>query len=86
MLTAQIPTIDDEQGLIWYWFNWFGSTWYGHDGGDWGINTDMIFRQEDGAGVILLVNGELSFEGVSPADAEPNPRGSTFAPPPGCLA
>ena len=60
LLASQIPSIDPEQGLIWFGFDWLGSTWYGHDGGDWGINTDMMFRQEDGTGFVLLVNGELN--------------------------
>jgi hypothetical protein len=30
----------------------------GHDGGDWGVSTEMMFRVSDGTGFVVLMNGE----------------------------
>ena len=60
VLSPSVPKIDETQGLIWYWYDWLGSTWYGHSGADWGINTEFMFRKEDGLGIVLLVNGGIS--------------------------
>lgn len=58
MLSAQIPDIDDTQGLIWYSWDLDGDTVWGHNGGDDGVATEILFRPSDGAGVVLLANGD----------------------------
>jgi len=61
MKTVQYPTVDNTQGLIFYYDNIFGDWNIGHDGGDPGVSTDMYYRPSDGVGVILLANSDFSF-------------------------
>lgn len=58
MLTAQVPALDESQGLTWY--NWAlgDDTVWGHNGGDDGVATEILFRKSDGAGVVVLMNGD----------------------------
>ena len=58
MQKLQVPALDDSQGLIWY-FDTFGTrTVLGHDGADPGTSGHMYFDPKDGAGVLLVANGE----------------------------
>jgi CubicO group peptidase (beta-lactamase class C family) len=62
MRRQQIPILDAEQGLIWF-YNGFGNARphvLGHDGSDNGTSSYMFFDPADGAGVILLSNGMWS--------------------------
>jgi CubicO group peptidase (beta-lactamase class C family) len=45
------------QGLIWYRSKGPRGWLVGHSGGDYGVSTEMWFRQSDGAGAIVLANG-----------------------------
>jgi len=57
MRRVQYPDIAPQFGLIWYYKNLSGWTLLGHNGGVFGIATEMFFRPSDGVGVILLMNG-----------------------------
>jgi CubicO group peptidase (beta-lactamase class C family) len=58
MRRVQAPTLDDTQGLVWF-FDDFGKRTkvMGHDGSDNGVSANMYFDPADGAGVIVLSNG-----------------------------
>ncbi len=60
MLTDQLTGINAPwQGLIWYREDAGGlGTLYGHNGGDSGVTTDLWFRRSDGAGAVVLANGD----------------------------
>ena len=61
MKTIQYPSVNNTQGLIFYYDNLFGNWSIGHDGGDPGVSTDMYYRPSDGVGVILVANSEFNF-------------------------
>jgi CubicO group peptidase (beta-lactamase class C family) len=58
MRRVYFPDLDDHQGLIWY-YDSFGSRKrvIGHEGTDPGTRSMMYFDPEDGAGVLLVTNG-----------------------------
>ena len=58
MRKIHFPELDDEQGLIWYYEN-FGERRrvMGHEGSDPGTSSMMFFDPKDGAGVLLVANG-----------------------------
>ena len=58
MRTIQFPSIQADQGLIFYTFDDLGRTIWGHSGGDAGVSTNMYFDLADKTGVIVLTNGE----------------------------
>ena len=58
LISPQIPDIDDTQGLIWYAWELGDDEVWGHNGGDDGVATEILFRKSDGAGVVLLMNGD----------------------------
>lgn len=58
MRTIQFPNIADDQGLIWYFYTEADGLWWGHNGGDLGISTDMYFNETTGTGLVVLTNGE----------------------------
>lgn len=63
MWSAQIPSIQADQGLVWYqeeiFLNGGGSTFlWGHNGGEAGVSTDMYFDPEQKIGLVVLANGE----------------------------
>lgn len=60
MLTNQLsPDVGPWQGLIWYRVQPEGlGTLYGHNGGDDGVWADMFFRPSNGAGAIVMANGD----------------------------
>jgi CubicO group peptidase (beta-lactamase class C family) len=45
------------QGLIWYWAQRHGVRYIGHSGGDPGVGTSLLFR-EDGVGAMVFTNGD----------------------------
>jgi CubicO group peptidase (beta-lactamase class C family) len=63
MRRSQIPDLVDGQGLIWYAFRRAGRRLIGHNGGDWGVATQMYFRPDDGVGVVVLANGNWHWTG-----------------------
>jgi len=50
------PTVNSQQGLIWYYKNANGRTLFGHNGGDVGSLTEMFISFSDNIGVVLLNN------------------------------
>jgi CubicO group peptidase (beta-lactamase class C family) len=58
MRTIQFPAIADDQGLIWYYYTDAMGTWWGHNGGDAGVSTDMYFNEATQTGLVLLTNGD----------------------------
>ncbi len=58
MLTEQVPDLEEGQGLIWYSWELGDDTVWGHNGGDDGVATEALFRMSDGAGVVILMNGD----------------------------
>jgi len=59
--TAHYPNLDSEQGLIWYEWDLNGETIRGHNGGDYGVSTEMGVR-EDGVGFVLLMNASGGYD------------------------
>jgi CubicO group peptidase (beta-lactamase class C family) len=60
MRRKQIPSIDDTQGLIWYYAS-FGSSStnvIGHNGSDDGASSNMFYDPASGAGVVLVANAD----------------------------
>lgn len=58
MFEAQIPDLDEDQGYAWYHDTYGGRAVIGHDGWDPGASSLMFFDPSDGAGVLLVANGE----------------------------
>jgi len=58
MRSSQVPDEIAGQGLIWYVLHRRGERYWGHNGGDSGVATQMFFRPTDGTGVITLTNGD----------------------------
>lgn len=46
------------QGMVWYRTSGPGGYLIGHGGADSGVRTEMWFRRDDGAGAIVLANGD----------------------------
>ncbi|MEQ1500973.1 MAG: serine hydrolase domain-containing protein [Myxococcota bacterium] len=55
MRTAQVPSLEPSQGLVWFTWDDDG-TWWGHDGADLGVATTLGYRLDDGLGYIVLTN------------------------------
>ncbi|MFT4976617.1 MAG: CubicO group peptidase (beta-lactamase class C family) [Myxococcota bacterium] len=58
LLTVQFADIDDEQGLGWYSWTLNGREVWGHNGGEQGAATEMLFWPDDGVGAVVLMNSE----------------------------
>lgn len=58
MLSPQVTELDETQGLIWYSWELGRDTVWGHNGADDGVSTEILFRESDGAGVVILTNGQ----------------------------
>ena len=58
MMTIQFPDLDADQGLGWYRWRLDGETVWGHNGGELGAATEILFWSEEGRGVVVLMNGE----------------------------
>lgn len=66
MLTVQRPDVDSDQGLAWYRSaaledaqgDFADGEWWGHDGGDPGVATQMLWNRRTGVGIVLLMNTE----------------------------
>ena len=72
MMRLQTPDLDDTQGLAWYYDDFGDRTdIVGHNGGDPGTSSQMFFDPADGAGVLIVANGDwYNRNGDSPeADA-----------------
>jgi CubicO group peptidase (beta-lactamase class C family) len=62
MLSTQVPTLDNTQGLNWYQEILYGPngevTVWGHNGGESGVSTDLYLDLNTGIGLVVLSNGE----------------------------
>jgi hypothetical protein len=58
MRKVSFPKADSKQGLVWYFDKIGNSRVMGHDGSDPGVSTVMHYRPKDGAGFLILMNGE----------------------------
>ncbi len=47
-----------NQGWIWTQLSWGGDTWWGHNGSEQGVFTEMYFRTSDEMGFVVLMNGD----------------------------
>ena len=56
MLSPQIPSVEPGQGVWWYSIAVDDRTWTGHNGGEYGVATDMFFDAAAGVGFVLLMN------------------------------
>lgn len=56
--TPATPAINPTQGLVWYYFSDSGADWWGHNGGDAGVSTDMYFHEASQTGIVLLTNSD----------------------------
>jgi CubicO group peptidase (beta-lactamase class C family) len=57
MNSVHYPDLDSQQGLVWYTWDHNDATLLGHNGGDYGVSTEMGIR-EDGTGFVILMNAE----------------------------
>jgi len=58
MWSSQIPGIDPTQGLNWYQEFFGTATLWGHNGGEYGVSTDMYLDPINNIGICVLTNGE----------------------------
>lgn len=56
MLGRALPGFDANQGLAWFHSRVAGREVVGHDGGDFGVSTEMWLDRTTGVGVIVLMN------------------------------
>lgn len=57
MFRLHVPTLDDTQGLGWYYDDYGSRDVIGHDGEDPGATSFVFFDPADGAAVLLVANG-----------------------------
>jgi len=58
MRSQVVPAIDPGQGIVFYNFEDTYGTWWGHNGGDMGVSTNMFFNDATNTGLITLTNGD----------------------------
>jgi CubicO group peptidase (beta-lactamase class C family) len=64
MRRIQYPAIAPQYGVFWYCKNLRGWELLGHNGGNYGVATEMFFRPAAGVGVILLMNGDWTYRNI----------------------
>ncbi len=64
MRSEIVPDIVDLQGLIFYAYEDAYGTWWGHNGGDLGVSTDMYFNDETKTGLIMLTNSDANHQSI----------------------
>ena len=58
MRSQVVPAIDAGQGIVFYSFEDAYGTWWGHNGGDLGVSTNMFFDETTNTGLITLTNSD----------------------------
>ncbi len=58
MVAVYDEDLDEDQGLMWYRWLLDGETVVGHNGGETGVSTEILYRPSDGRGVVVLMNSE----------------------------
>lgn len=64
MRSEIVPDILDLQGLIFYGYEDAYGAWWGHNGGDAGVSTDMYFNDETNTGLIVLTNSDANHQDI----------------------
>ena len=72
-----VPAIGLKQGLAWYSFDYLGATYWGHNGGIVGVNTNMYWNRTDDIAYItvenmMTENEDLVFEMIEANNLEQN--------------
>lgn len=62
MKAVASPSVDGNQGLGLFYRELEGERWFGHDGGEDGVFTELFIRERDGLGFVLLINGDVDDE------------------------
>lgn len=60
---VQVPHLDPNLGLVWYYYNVGGYRVLGHEGAEIGVGTDMFFRPHDRVGALVFSNTSADDEG-----------------------
>ena len=55
---VQDESVSSSQALSWYYRSLAGSRWLGHSGSAFGTSAQMLYRPEDGRGIVLLTNSD----------------------------
>lgn len=58
LFTPQVPSLDPDQGLLWYRWELDGEEVVGHNGGEVGTAAEILLRRRDGLGLVVLMNSE----------------------------
>jgi CubicO group peptidase (beta-lactamase class C family) len=58
LLRVQYPELDEDQGLGWYRWRLDGQQVWGHNGGESGASTEVLWDPEAELGVVVLMNAE----------------------------
>lgn len=67
MRSQVVPAIDPGQGIVFYSYDDAYGTWWGHNGGDMGVSTNMFFDETTNTGLITLTNGDGNHEPIRDA-------------------
>jgi hypothetical protein len=67
MHSAVIPAIDPGQGIIFCSYDDAFGTWWGRNGGDLGVSTNMFFDEATNTGLITLANSDGDHEPIRDA-------------------
>ena len=66
MFTPQFPSVDSGQFVFWYQSSVGDRTVFGHNGGDQGVATQILFSPESGIGVVVMLNTDWETAGEAP--------------------
>ncbi|MBT6491771.1 MAG: beta-lactamase family protein [Deltaproteobacteria bacterium] len=66
MFTPQFPSVDSGQFVFWYQSSLGDRTVFGHNGGDQGVATQILFSPESGIGVVVMLNTDWETAGEAP--------------------
>lgn len=58
LFSPQVPSLDPDQGLLWYRWELDGEEVVGHNGGEVGTAAEILLRRRDGLGLVVLMNSE----------------------------
>jgi CubicO group peptidase (beta-lactamase class C family) len=60
IFSPQVPDINPNQGLIWFYLQHEGHTYIGHGGSDIGVHCFIAFRPSDQIGALVLSNASIT--------------------------
>ncbi len=70
LLSAPVPGVDEGQYVFWYRSTNNDRQVIGHNGGDRGVATEMVFSIDTGIGVVILMNTDWSTVGDAAAEIQ----------------